>query len=115
MTFSGGGENKVEMKTGKNVELPSDFPDDVPVYPDATLVASMATPEGMMVSSQSTADLDDVLAFYKKELASEGWTIEAEMNMGPQRMISFSKGDRSVMVTASNDEGQTQISLTASK
>lgn len=111
-TVTGGGENAFEMKTGKKVELPSDFPDDVPVFPDATLVTSVSAPDGIMLSSESTANPEDVLAFYKKELGSEGWTTEAEMNMGGQRMISFSKGDRQVTITASSDEGQTQISLT---
>jgi len=115
MTVTGGGENKFEMKTGKKVELPADFPDDVPVFPDATLVTSVSAPDGIMLSSESTAKPDDVLAFYKKELGSEGWTTEAEMNMGGQRMISLSKGDRQVTITASSDEGQTQISLTVGR
>lgn len=115
MTIKGGGENQFEMKTGKKVDVPADFPDDIPVYPDSTVVTSMATSEGFMLASESTAELDDVLAFYKEKLGGEGWTTEAEMSMGPQRMISFSKGERQLMVTASRDEGQTQISLTAER
>jgi len=110
-TFSMDGGDKLQVKAGENIALPEDFPKDVPVYPDATLVTSMATPEGVMISSRSSADPGDVLAFYKKELASEGWKLEAEMNMGPQRMLTFSKGDRQATVTLSSDEGETQISL----
>jgi hypothetical protein len=112
VTFSAGDE-KVEVKAGKNVELPKDFPADVPVYPGATILTSMTTPDGVMVSTQSTADATKVVDFYKQKLTGDGWTVEGEMNMGPQRIISFAKGDRQVTVTAASDEGQTHISLMA--
>lgn len=111
MSFSVDGKDKLQVKAGEDIALPDGFPEDVPVYPKSTLVTSMATPDGVMVSSRSSADAGDVLAFYKKELGSKGWTVEAEMNMGPQRMLSFSKGDRQATVTISSDEGETQISL----
>ncbi|MDH3214021.1 MAG: hypothetical protein OEM05_16200, partial [Myxococcales bacterium] len=112
VTFSAGDEI-IEMKTGERVELPKDFPKDVPVYPSATILTSMTSPEGIMVASRSTADAAEVVAFYKKTLVGEGWTVEGEMNMGPQHIISFAKGDRQVTVTAASDEGETQISLMA--
>lgn len=115
MIFSGKGEEKFEMKTGEGVELPENFPQDVPLYPDATIVASMASQEGVMVSCQSPADPAEVVVFYKEKLSGQGWTVEAEMNMGPQRMISFAKADRHVTVTATSDAGKTQISLLAGR
>jgi len=112
VTFSADGE-KFEMKTGEGVELPKDFPKDVLIYPGATLLTSMTSAEGVMVSSQSTADATEVVAFYREKMAGEGWTVEAEMNMGPQRIISFAKGDRQLTVTAASEGDETIISLMA--
>jgi len=112
VTLEAEGE-KFEMKTGEGVELPDDFPKDVPVYPSATILTSMTSAEGIMVSTQSTADPTQVVSFYKEKMEGEGWTVEAEMNMGPQRIISFTKDDRKLMVTAGSQGDKTLISLVA--
>lgn len=114
VTFSADDGSEVEVRSGKGAALPANFPEDVPVYPDATILASATSPDGIMVSCQSAADPKDVIAFYKEQVGGGGWTVDAEMNVGPQHIMSFAKGDRQLTVTVTGDPGRTQISLMAS-
>ena len=102
------------IRVGTRAELPDDFPDDVPVHPGASVEASMSMPgEGQMITFATQSAPDAVYRFYKDGLAKQGWSIEAEMNLGGQRMLSGRKGDRVASVQlVEADEGGTRVVVT---
>ncbi len=103
------GVGEVTGLFGENAKIPDGFPKDVPVYPDATVVAGMAAGEGGMVTLQTGDDPDEIVAFYREELKSEGWSLEGEMNLGGQRILPIEKGGRSGAVQISREGGDTTI------
>lgn len=103
------GAGKVTGLFGENAKIPDGFPKDVPVYPDATVVAGMASDEGGMVTLKTGDDPDEIVAFYREGLRSEGWSLESEMNLGGQQILPIEKGGRSGAVQISREGGDTTI------
>jgi hypothetical protein len=73
------------------------LPEDVPLYPDAKVTLAMAG----MVGFEVDAEMPDVIAFYKEEMASQGWTLDTDGG----EVLSFSKEGRTatVMMSASDE------------
>ncbi len=108
VTASQDGENvtiesvggKVELTTGSmSVEIPDGFPDDMPLYPGATVkVASESA--GMILVSLETADSSkQVWDYYKKELGDKGWQILSTLNAPEGGQISVKKDSQVCTVT----------------
>ena len=105
---------KYEVRVGTKAEVPEDFPDDVPVHPEAKVEGAMSMPgKGQMLTFGTKSAPDEVYRFYKDGLAEQGWTIEADMNFGGQHMMSGRKGERMASVQVmEGDEGGTRVVLT---
>ncbi len=82
-------------------KLPEDFPSDVPIYPDSEVVfASVddaSATASLMINDRSVSE-DDVLSFYKKELAKNGWEVEDEATYLVSA-LSATKDDRELALT----------------
>jgi len=105
---------------GKNAAVPDSFPKDVPIYPGAEIVSSTSMAQMGMASVQwSTADdTAAVVAYYKRELAANGWTEVTAMSQGgpkPMEMLSYSKGEAVATVMAMAEQGKTMVSVTVGK
>ena len=133
---SEGGEKKLDMKSddksfsiqtkdgmmvaGDAAKLPENFPKDVPVYPGAkpTLVSTMAGNETFNVSFDTADTIDQVGAYYRKELTANGWQEQQTINQAgdqPMQMLNYTKEERMVMVTVTRDGDKTVLSLMVSK
>ncbi len=111
---TGGGA--IEGRFGEDVSLPEGFPDDVPIYPGATVVGSMQAAESGRMVTLRTADAPDrVQDFYRERLAGGGWEIASEMNFGGQRMLTAEKDDRVAAVQVGTAEDGTRVVLTVSE
>ena len=100
---------------GGDVQLPSDFPPDVPVYPDATPVASgFATGEGAFVLLRTLDPAPSVYDFYRSEMPEDGWSIENEMRLGDFGMLTLAKDGRSATIAITPGEEGATIMLTVS-
>ena len=107
--------NKFTAQSGKNVEIPADFPSDIPIYKGAKpLVVMQMDAQGQSVTLESGDSLDTVYQFYVDALQANGWTLEAQMDWGSQKMISATKGDHQTAVSIGSTDGKTQIVLTHS-
>lgn len=125
----------VSIKTGEGtmtasgegtIKLPSDFPTDVFVYPDAKITFSTSTPAnaadgtkaGFMIAYGISQSASDVVAKYKAEMAKNGWTLETEANYGAM-MVNFKKGNRAILLTVTDNQddksGSTAVSITGSE
>lgn len=50
------------------VQLPADWPSNVPLYPGAKLLAAVAMQNGKAITMQTTDSSDQVVAFYRTKL-----------------------------------------------
>jgi hypothetical protein len=90
-------------------DLPKDYPSDLPIFPGATPTTSlMAGGSGLIVLS-TTAPVADVLAHYREQLPSAGWTVD-EVGEDPGR-ISTHKGGRSATISISEGSEGTEIGI----
>ena len=117
MTF-GGPDGNMTMMAGKKAKLPDNFPEDVPVYENATLRLTQTMNENQSVVLQlHTQDAPEkVTAFYKKEATAQGWTEEmhnvSQMGDRAMSMLNYSKGERVLNVVAAQNKDGTLINLT---
>lgn len=81
----------------------------VPLFPGATVVSSILGADGgergAMVTIETRATPAEVASFYRDRLASAGFAIKAQANVGDVRIIGAEKGDRSLAVQVSTREG----------
>jgi hypothetical protein len=85
------------------VQLPADFPKDVPLYKNARLTRVgrwMDNPKMGRNFYLDTADaVEAAIAFYKAQLPAAGWTITKNSFVANPNTISVMKGKRMVMVS----------------
>jgi hypothetical protein len=97
-----------------NPKIPSDFPNDVPVYPNFQLDEVQKTAGIHMLELRAKSDAQTVLAFYRQQLEAYGWqvspTTQEETDDGDGFGITASKEGRmvGVVVTPSQD-GQSVV------
>lgn len=116
--------NDMTVKTDQGTwstsdKLPADFPKDAPVYPGATVEGSLAAgqsaEQGYYAGFQTKAAVADVAAWYKSEIAQQGWNIQSNASVNGATMMSGEKGDRILTVTISSESGVTTIALVVAK
>ncbi len=105
-----------EAEYGKENQLPSDFPDDVPLYGNAKPLASMSAPAHGTVVNLRTADTpEQVFAWYQAHYAQQGWEIEQQLAERGRSTISARKGNRVSSVVIMGVPGATQALLTVAE
>jgi len=109
----GGKEFSYEVAgKGGAAALPSNFPEDVPRYPQATVMSSMSQGNAMnMVTFQTGDSPEKVHEFYSAQLKDGGWEIVSELSTPQMRMISAKKSKREANVTVVGDNGKCTISV----
>lgn len=90
----------------KQGELPESFPSDIPVYPDSQPKTSMMVGGSGLFLLTSTAPVADVLAHYREQLASQGWTVDG---------VTEGAGGTKASVKAHKDTRQATVSITQAK
>ncbi len=107
-----------KMAFGKNVEMPKDFPQDIPVYKSMTLAMAHSQPEDktFMVQGVTSDAVAKVAAFYADELKKQEWAEDSNIEQGDKmRAVVYKKDQRSLnLVLATTDEG-TSIMITTSQ
>ena len=112
------GEVRIKTEEGEVVmkgDLPENMPQDVPVYPGATVAGSWQVTEeeggGLTLNLQTEDEVEKVVAFYKERLPEEGWEIKSEFQNEGAVVITVEKGERGGWVSVSREEGKTVIGL----
>lgn len=101
-------------RPGKNLEVPDDFPRDIPIYPDMNIYAVDKIGAGHMIQAQTSNNPDDIIDFYKEKMVGDGWADEATTNALPSmKNIRFTKGKRMTAVMILTEENQTTVQLSA--
>jgi hypothetical protein len=103
---------KFEASIGDEVDLPSEFPKDVPVFPGSTPMASMSSPdEGMIVTFKSDKEQQAIFDFYQSELANAGWDILEDPAFGNRLAFDALKDSRKVSVVVAGTKGDSRVSV----
>lgn len=84
--------------------LPAAFK-DLPQYPGATVLQTVDSGGTVTVMFEASASLDQIVAFFNKELPQRGWskTMEARQNEGA--MVSYANGQKSLTIGVGPGEG----------
>ncbi len=105
-----------EAEYGREGQLPSNFPDDVPLYGNAKPLSSMAAPAHGTVVNLRTADTpEQVFAWYRDHYAQQGWEIEQQIEDRGRSTILARKGNRVSSVVIMGVPGATQALLTVAE
>lgn len=108
------------VTVGKNT-YPDNWPSDAPKYPNAQIQYSASSnPEsgetGAIISFTTSDKLQQVIDFYKSELAKNGWKIEQTATVSQMTAISGSKDKMTYSVQiVSDDKGNTTVTVAIGK
>jgi hypothetical protein len=108
-------DGSMNFSAGGDASIPEDFPEDVYVDRGAKVLMSMRNPGGYVLNLQTSEAVDGVVQSYRREMGGQGWTEEADMNMGGQRMLMFKKEDRRASVTVARQGDITQVMVSLVK
>lgn len=101
----------VTAQMGADVGLPSDFPNDIALYPQMKIVVSSKAPQGYVVQAQTPDNVDKVAAFYAAEMAAKGWTQTQEAKTGTIRALTFTKEGHNANVSLMGGDQGTTVQL----
>jgi hypothetical protein len=95
-------------------KIPSDFPNDVPVYPNFQLEEVQKYAGAHMLELTAKSDAQTVLAFYRQQLEAYGWQVSAptqeETDDGDGLEITATKEGRVVgLVVTPWKDGQSVV------
>ncbi len=97
---------------GEEIDMPEEFPSDVPIFPGSTPMASMSSPdEGMIVTFKSSEEQQDIFDFYQSNLERDGWQILDDQKLGGQLSFDAVKNDRKVSVVVAGTKGDARVSV----
>lgn len=104
---------------GPGATVPENFPKDIPVYAGAEILVSAEDVEAKtyMVQARTKDPVETVGAYYKKELAGQGWTESQNVTQttpAPMQMISFTKGERQLTVIIHSPDDATTLTIQTS-
>lgn len=114
-------EGDVSLSGDGNAMLNQNFPKEIYIAPDAKIQLSVVSEQDKSYSATYITDMkiDEIYSKYKEDLASKGWTEDAqnEMTFGDSKTIFFKKeAERlTVIVGRSQDkqwEGKTSVQVT---
>lgn len=119
------GEGTVTVETEEGTmsmgqdDIPEDFPSNVPVYADATVVwtSSSTADQTYWVDLESADEFTAVEAFYEDELPAQGWEVTDKTSYtadGQATTIFYANdGVNDLVVTVSSSDNKVMISLNA--
>jgi hypothetical protein len=94
-----------EITSDSSARLPA----DLPIYPGATVLMQIDS----VLMAEVQASSSDVIAFYQEALESGGWVVGEETESAGVILFTASREKDTLMVTAMETNGITQVTLTA--
>lgn len=91
-------------KFGEDIEIPTGFPDDIPVYKNARVTTTEVNEHKKAFSLQltTTDPIEDVFVYYELAFPAKGWSVVRELTDlqdSDLRMMGYSKDARTASVT----------------
>lgn len=79
-------------------------------YPVTDDAYQLSTTFGI-TSYKSDLPFEEVIQFYRDEMAADGWTLSEEFVTGPIAVLSFNSDTGSVQITLTHDEGSGTVDV----
>jgi hypothetical protein len=96
--------------------LPNEFPDDFPVYPQATLKDSWSSDGSsvlaMSVVWETDASSQEIANFYRSELSAMGWKEVSSFTTADSDTLTFNKNNTDGYIAVAKSSGFNTISVT---
>ncbi len=103
---------KFNASIGDEIEIPEEFPKDVPIFPGATPMAFLSAPdEGIIVTFKSGEEQQAIFDFYQSSLPDDGWEVLEDEKFGSQLSLEAIKDIRKVTVTVRGTKGAAHVSV----
>jgi hypothetical protein len=99
----------------KSLELPTNFPTDVPVLQGSTLKATISQGGRTVVHLYTSASIADAGKFYVSAFKTRGWKVDSDYSTREMFVISATKGKTSCGVTISSEGKHTLVRLAVSQ
>jgi hypothetical protein len=81
-----------------DTSLPKDFPEDFPIYENATIISSWSETgndsKGLSVVWQSNDSIKSIINFYKTELDELGWETDSVFEDDSSLTLAFRKAEK---------------------
>ena len=104
----------IEAESGEG-NLPKDFPEDIPVPPDAESTRWIQAPGvGTVAGFMADAPAEATYDYYVKELPGSGWKVTEQKQEAGQRLLVADKGDRRLRISIAQVGKRTEIGLAIS-
>jgi hypothetical protein len=99
---------------GEGVDLPSNWPSDVPVVDGTLVTVSVSGTEGEATAMWKVdGDVTTVANAYKSELKSAGYTIVNETTIAMAILIGAEGNGKNVSASVTDTDGQTVVTITS--
>ena len=109
-------DGNTTVTSGGNVQVPSSFPKDVPVYPNTQILNSMTAGDIVHLTLISKEGIEKIVTSYKDQMTKQGWKETASFTMGTTVTLSYDKDTRHATVAVSKmDKGESGIQLQVSQ
>lgn len=106
---------KVRLQgSATGVDIPADFPKDVPIYPKSILQLVSGGGAMRLYGFVLPVAPAEGMAYYEKEFAAQGWQLKPHIAMGNSIMLQGGKGGRTLMLTIGPNGKDTYAQLTLS-
>ncbi len=113
VTIQGADGQKVQISgSEEGVEMPKDFPSDVPIYPGAKVLMAMDLGKAHSLQLRCPDERAKVAAFFKEKMKENGWSSEGTIDTPQLVMVHGKKGDRSLSVSVTSDDNGTMATVT---
>ncbi len=112
LTATDPGGREIKASIGDEIEIPEEFPKDVPIFPGSTPMAFLFAPdEGIIVTFKSAEEQQEIFDYYQSTLMDDGWEILNEKTEEGRISIEAVKQDRKVTVTVAGTQGDSRVSV----
>ncbi len=112
LTATDPGGQEIKASIGDEIDLPEEFPKDVPIFPGSTPMAFLFSPdEGIIVTFKSTEEQQEIYDFYESTLTDDGWEILGEKTEEGRISFEAIKQDRKVTVAVAGTKGDSRVSV----
>ncbi len=112
LTATNQGGQEIKASIGDEIELPEEFPKDVPIFPGSTPMAFLFAPtEGIIVTFKSVEEQQEIFDYYQSTLTDDGWEILEEKTEEGRISFEAIKQSRKVTVVVAGKQGDSRISV----
>jgi hypothetical protein len=99
----------------ESVTVPTDFPYDVPLYENGTVVSADTDATSAWATVVTDDDLTSVSLWYQSELSYKGWEYAAAEDEDGVSTTLYTQGTNSLGLALSESEGMVVINITKIK